>query len=102
MRFALTQTELSNRQVGRELGCSAEAVRQIRNGTIYATVLPSLLRPGARDQPPPAIDGLSCAECAHWGGDRCGFGFPDPLLEGLAFAADCDLYEEVSQSMSRA
>lgn len=101
VRFALARTDLNNRQAGREIGCSAEAVRQIRNGTIYAHVLPQLPRPGAPSRPVVA-DGPSCLECVHWDGGGCGFGFPDPLMEGVTFAADCDLYERVSQSMSRA
>ena len=102
VRQALVRRDLNNSQAGRLIGRSAETARQIRAGLIYRMVHPELLRPNApADAPPPIVSGPSCHECGNWTGASCGFGFPDPLLEGLGFAADCDLYE-VSQSMSRA
>jgi transposase-like protein len=102
IRFALTRTDLNNRQVAEVIGCSTELVRQIRAGLVYRMVHPELLRPNApADAPPPIVSGSSCHECVNWTGASCGFGWTDPLLEGLGFAADCDLYE-VSQSMSLA
>jgi hypothetical protein len=102
VRQALLRTDLNNVEAGRVIGCSAESVRQIRAGLVYRMVYPELRRPGApADAPPPTVEGPSCYECGNWAGARCGFGFPDPLLEGPGFAADCDLYE-VSQSMSLA
>jgi hypothetical protein len=105
VRYALVSIDLSNAQVARELDCSTETIRQIRNGTIYRYEHPELLRTKATAKsPPPAPlpDGPNCLECTHWKGAECGFGFPDPVLEGVTFAADCDLYERVSQSISRA
>lgn len=103
VRQALTRTDLNNSEAARQIGCSAESVRQIRAGMVYRMVHPNLHRPNAKaEQAMPAIDGPSCLECSSWAGIRCGFGFPDPLIEGLGFAADCDVYERVSQSMSRA
>ena len=102
VRQALIRRDLNNSEAGRLIGCSAETVRQIRAGIVHRMVHPSLLRPNApADAPPPIVSGPSCYECVNWTGARCRFEFPDPLLEGLGFAADCDLYE-VSQSMSRA
>ena len=102
VRQALIRHDLNNAEAGRVIGCSAESVRQIRAGMVYRMVHPELLRPTApADAPLPTVNGPSCHECANWTGARCGFGFPDPLLEGLGFACDCDLYE-VSQSMSLA
>jgi hypothetical protein len=103
VRQILTQDELNNVEISQLVGCSRETVRQIRAGLIYRVVHPELLRPGAnRDMPPLIIDGLNCYDCVNWAGSRCNFGFPDPLIEGLTFAADCDLYESVSQSISLA
>ena len=102
VRQVLIRTDVDNTEASRWLGCSPELVRQIRAGMLYRTVHPQLVRPNARaDAPPPTVDGPSCHECSNWAGVRCGFGFPDPQLEGLGFAADCDLYERVSQSISR-
>lgn len=54
-------------------------------------------------EPPAAPAGEpSCYACEHWRGCECSFKFPDPHEEGPGFAADCDLYEEVSQSISLA
>jgi hypothetical protein len=103
VRQALIRTDLNNVEAGRLIGCSAESVRQIRAGLVYKMLYPELQRVGApAGTPPPTVEGPNCYECAHWTGAVCGFGFPDPLLEGPCFAADCDLYERVSQSMSRA
>jgi len=102
VRQVLIRRDLNNSEAGRLIGCLAETARQIRAGMIYRMVHPELLRPKSpADAPPPTVDGPSCHECSNWTGAQCGFGFPDPLVEGLTFAADCDLYE-VSQSMSRA
>lgn len=101
IRLALTRTDLNNKQVGDMIGCSPECVRQIRNGKICASILPDLPRPNAVNQQP-AGDGLNCLDCDEWREGRCGFGFPDPLVEGLSFAADCDNYVPRSQSIRRA
>jgi hypothetical protein len=102
IRFALTRTDLNNRQVAEVIGCSAESVRQIRAGLVYRMVHPELLRPNApADAPPPIVSGPSCYACINCTGARCWFELPEFLLEGPGFAADCALYE-VSQSMSLA
>jgi DNA-binding CsgD family transcriptional regulator len=100
VRRVLISSDLNNRQLADELGCSHETVRQIRNGKLYSKVHPELLRPKA-EQRILTTDGPSCDKCSNWTDGRCSFGFPDPLLEGLLFATDCDLYE-VIQSISRA
>jgi hypothetical protein len=90
IREILLSTE-SNHAIARRLNRSPETVRQIRLGIIHASVHPEIAR---RDKPAPipkSSDGPSCYGCTHWS-DRCGFGFPDPQIEGPAFAADCDLY----------
>jgi hypothetical protein len=92
VRLALTRTDLSHRAMAELIGCTAEAVRQIRNGTLHSEMLPGLLRP---NDPKPS--GPSCDKCSHWTGKQCGFGFPDPLVEGLLFAVDCDLYSVTKQ-----
>lgn len=92
VRFALSRLDLNNTQVARELGCIAETVRQIRAGMIYRDVFPTMLRPKEKRKPP-EVDGPMCDRCSYWSDGKCGFGFPDPLVEGLSFAADCELYE---------
>lgn len=44
--------------------------------------------------PPPEPDPSdpSCLNCRHWRGEICGFGFPDPIEEGVGFASDCSQY----------
>jgi hypothetical protein len=42
--------------------------------------------------PAPAPGVLTCLSCQHWTDDRCGMGFPDPELEGVGFAADCETF----------
>lgn len=91
IRTALIRTELNNRQMGDLIGCSAECVRQIRNGTICASILPGLIRPGATEQKP-IPDETSCLNCEEWRNGQCSFGFPDPLVEGLGFASDCNAF----------
>jgi hypothetical protein len=88
--FALQHTELSNREVADQLECSTETVRQIRCGLLYRHVAPDVRRPkGAPGQP-------SCSVCTHWNGEACDFRFPDPLEEGLSFAAECSMYQKRS------
>lgn len=101
VRFALVRLDLNNRQAADQLGCSRETVRQVRCGLLYVTVHPELPRPKSPPNRTP-MAGPTCEQCKSWTGAACGFGFPDPVLEGLTFAADCGLYEEVSQSMSLA
>lgn len=97
IRLALTRTDLNNKQVSDLIGCSAECVRQIRNGTICASTLPDLIRPNAVRQEP-ASDGPNCLNCKEWRYGECSFGFPDPLVEGLSFAADCSTFTPRSAS----
>lgn len=90
--LALQRTDLNHREVAQIVGCSGEAIRQIRCGLIYRHVHPDLIRPNAVGQKP-VTGGPNCLDCEQWRDGRCSFGFPDPELEGLSFAADCDLYK---------
>jgi hypothetical protein len=101
VHFALVRLDLSNRDIAEQIDCTRETVRLIRAGALYRGVHPELLRPGTPRPKPDAMT-PSCDKCSHWKGERCGFGFPDPILEGLLFASDCDLYRQVSQSISLA
>jgi transposase-like protein len=98
VRLVLT-SPLSSVKLARELGRSKEAVAAIRRGDLHAKVLPELPRRQAKRR---AIPELSCHACAHWRSSECGMGFPDPIEEGPAFAADCSLYERSTQSINRA
>jgi hypothetical protein len=75
----------SHAEMGRRYGRSHQAIVQIRYGQTHAGRCPDLPRWIYR----------SCEQCQHWTG-RCGFGFPDPLDEGVGFAMDCDLFLEVA------
>jgi transposase-like protein len=97
VRLVLT-SPLSSVKLARELGCSKEAVAAIRRGALHARTLPELPRRQTERRADPE---LSCHACAHWRSSSCGMGFPDPLDEGPAFAADCSLYEPRTQSISR-
>jgi len=80
-----------HRAVARELGRSAEAIRQIRFGAIHAQVHPQIPR---WEQPiVPVVSDASCYKCQHWA-QRCTFDYPDPLEEGPGFANDCAMYEQ--------
>lgn len=84
VRRALTDQAISDVELAAELGVSRQAIQQIRAGKSWTTAFPELPR---RSQ------WRDCTQCQHWRGSECGFGFADPLEEGLSFAADCDLYE---------
>lgn len=95
VRLVLT-SPLSAVKLARQLGRSKECVAAIRRGVLHANTLPEIPRRQT------AVRGPSCHGCAHWSDGSCGMGFPDPIEEGPAFAADCSLYEASTQSMSRA
>ena len=72
------------RQLAEQTGRSRWAITQVRTGRTYARVCPDLPRRQA---------GISCLQCCHWSG-RCGMGFPDPVEEGLGFAAECEMFSQ--------
>lgn len=79
---------ISHRNVGhgtmaRKFNKSREIIRSIRYGKLYRTVCPDLERWD------PAQGCATCLRCANWRDDHCGFGFPDPIEEGLMFAREC-------------
>lgn len=104
VRRILTRTDISNVALGRELGVSREAIRHVRIGLAYADAHPELprQRPKPKRLAEPPADAPSCLCCVLWRDGECGYGFPDPEEEGPGFAADCDHYAPVSQSISRA
>jgi len=96
IRLILTRLDVDPTAMAAEIGCTPEAVRLVRIGRIHAKVLPELPRerPRGTRQAPAPVTGPSCERCQNWSIDHCGMGFPDPLEEGLGFAADCHLYGE--------
>lgn len=83
-------SRVSMRELAERFGVSKEAVRNVRKGISHKEVIAQ-------------ADGCQlCTECVHWKASYCTMGFPDPELEGPAFARDCSLYEPSTQSMSRA
>lgn len=93
----LTST-LSSLKLARELNCSPEAVNGIRRGAFHRETLPELPRRRPRGAGVPIA---SCLLCGNWRGGGCSIGFPDPIDEGPAFAADCALYEPRTHLTSR-
>lgn len=87
----LTDLKTPSVALAAELGVSRQLIQQIRSGAVWGQVFPEL----------PRIGNLrSCLRCRHWSTGECAIGFPDPLEEGLGFAADCDFYE-MRQPQSR-
>lgn len=37
-------------------------------------------------------DSFRCVTCIHWISSRCGYGFTEPLVEGITYAKFCDFY----------
>ena len=82
----LTNHTLNHGQMGAKLSLHKSTVRNVRLGEILAHVHPELPR-WQKGQLPTR----TCDRCQHWAAG-CSFGYPDPLQEGPAFAADCDLF----------
>jgi len=94
----LQQQELNNSELSRMLGCSRELIRQVRAGLVYRDRLPHI----RRGVEAPVQDlGRRCEQCNQWLG-YCTMGFPDPLIEGTAFANECVTFTQRSESLSRA
>lgn len=93
----LTETQLSNKELGIKLGVTYQCIQQIRRGITWSYAFPEL----PREMPAEPVRSRSCLKCKDWEG-RCGIGLPDPDIEGPGFAADCDFYELRSQAISRA
>jgi hypothetical protein len=75
----------SIRKIAADLGRSHSSVHAILNGRIYADLFPELPRRKTPGQ-------LSCLQCEHYRGRRCGMGHPDMELEGPSFANDCSTF----------
>ena len=85
IRWILTSTE-SLTALARRFGKSKQAMSAIRLGRTHQDLAPDL---------PRRAPARYCHDCRHWrgGSDPCSQGIPDPINEGVAFAADCDHYE---------
>lgn len=73
----------SDSALARRFKRSHTSIANLRTGRTYADLWPEIPR-----RPP----SRSCRDCQHWRGNRCGLGFPDPIEEGLRFAADCESF----------
>ena len=76
----------SLRAMAARWNCHPSAVSMVRLGRTHRTIAPDL----PRWEPE-----RNCGQCRHWiAGDdsRCDLGFPDPALEGLSFARDCNCF----------
>jgi hypothetical protein len=82
VREILTSTA-SHRVMAERYGCHHTAIGHIRKGRTYKKVAPELPRWATE---------ISCTACIHWTGERCDLGFPDPGLEGVAFARWCSSF----------
>lgn len=72
--------------LARQFGRTSTAINAILRGDYHRGICPELVRRGMRRYPP---DAPICHDCIHWLDGRCGMEFPDPVVEGVQFAADC-------------
>jgi transcriptional regulator NrdR family protein len=92
------RVDLNNTQLARIMDRSRELIRQVRAGLVYRDRLPQIVR--AAEAPVPD-KGHRCEQCNQWLG-YCTMGFPDPLLEGTAFANECVTFSPRGKEISRA
>jgi hypothetical protein len=83
--IAIRQSTDDYQSLADQHGCSAELIRQIRTGKIYADLLPDWFR-----SPPKAGD-PHCEQC-RFCVDGCTMGFPEFEIEGPGFARDCSAF----------
>lgn len=89
-------TTTNDALTGRLYGVSRQSISRIRNGESFKDFRPDLPRRKPADRRykvDPATLEVSCLKCTHWTKKECGFGFPDPLVEGLQVAEDCTMYK---------
>jgi hypothetical protein len=104
----------SHKQLGRELGCSAWLIAQIRYGTKYASILPDLERWEKKSDNGTGTAAVWCWSCIHCHPTkvevsrgnrktvaRCGLGLPDPIKEGARFARFCSAYTAQPQETQK-
>jgi hypothetical protein len=89
IRLLLTRRDLNHTRASKVVDATPEAVRLIRFGKLRKSSCPDLPRWGD-------LDALTCRRCRHWSGNKCFMGLPDPLEEGISFAAECCLFSEAS------
>lgn len=83
----LKNQTLNHSEMAAKLNLHKATVRNVRLGNILRHVHPELQRWTMGQRPT-----RTCEHCTHWCVAACGMGYPDPLQEGPAFAADCDLF----------
>jgi len=89
-------SKISDTLAGKIYGVSRQAVSNIRNGASFKHIRPEIPRrppKSKRVKVDPATLEVSCLKCAHWTKKECGFGFPDPVKEGVHVAEDCAMYQ---------
>lgn len=94
----LQRVDLNNCQLARIMNRSPELIRQVRAGLVYRDRLPQIIRAVETRAPD---KGQRCEQCNQWLG-YCAMGFPDPLIEGTAFANECVTFSLRSKEVSRA
>lgn len=83
VREILLARDVNHASMARRFHKTLQAIRHIRYGWSYRDFCPEVER---WDQ---GIGHATCTLCCHWRRESCGFGFPDPLEEGLTFAREC-------------
>jgi hypothetical protein len=73
---------LPQRVLAAQYGMSRQSISLIQTGSMYKEIYQELY-------PPRTGPVYSCASCASWSREQCGFGFPDA---GGDFATDCCVY----------
>ena len=104
--YILTADE-SQVQIAQSVDRSTSLVGNVRRGFSYRNVHPDVPRnkPWGRSARTPQkpktqkqkMPSITCIKCIHYLGSfekPCGLGHPDPVEEGLKFAADCSTYLE--------
>jgi hypothetical protein len=84
-------TTTSDSLASRLYGVSRQAVNNIRTGKSFREIRPDI--PRRKLQVKTKDLNISCLKCSHWDQERCSFGFPDPVSEGVQAAEDCAMYQ---------
>jgi len=83
----LTDRTVSHNRMAARLELHKSTVRNVRLGVILEHIHPEIARWDFSGQPT-----RTCHSCQHWNTNRCSFGFPETILDGIRFAEECELY----------
>jgi hypothetical protein len=91
----LTET-CNNSEMARRVGTTRQTVQQIRTGKSYSNLFPEIPRNTGTGN-------MSCYKCYHRrknvseeDPNPCSFRFPEPLIVGVFYARECNLFQPSS------